>query len=535
MKILDILYLSVWHLLGGILFFAGQTLLIYKLVTIQKQQHKNQQALLAAIEANRHLVAKERRYRLVTENMKDVLWILDIETLTFIYASPSVFETLGFTLEEFISSPFEMLLSPADKAIILEDVVERTKGLLPGSEHSTVYMREVQQRCKDGSTIWTEMSMYYYINDATNKIEIQGIGRNIQKRKEAEIALAFSEERLRTITNNLPLTVYQITGADIENCKLTFVSDRIYDIVGKEALKDLSYLIDKVHPEDREPLHHSRQNSIASDSPWQFDFRIILGNDNLRWIHGEAIPYHLPDGTVTWNGYCQDITERKNWEERMSQLERFHLIGEMAAGIAHEIRNPMTTVRGFLQSFLRKDECSHVRSSLELMISELDRANSIITEYLSLAKNKQLNLSLLNLNTIIEKILPLIESDISLKGLLVHTELNIGLPDLPLDPQEMRQMILNFVRNGMEAMKVGGQLTIGTYGNEEEVTLFITDEGHGIPLEMLDKLGTPFLTTKDTGTGLGLAICYNIASRHNALIHVETGSWGTTFMVTFKV
>lgn len=187
---MDILYLSVWHLLGGILFFAGQTLLIYKLVTIQKQQHKNQQALLAAIEANRHLVAKERRYRLVTENMKDVLWILDVETLTFIYASPSVFETLGFTLEEFISSPFEMLLSPADKALILEDVVERTKGLLPGSEHSTVYMREVQQRCKDGSTIWTEMSMYYYINDATNKIEIQGIGRNIQKRKEAEIALS---------------------------------------------------------------------------------------------------------------------------------------------------------------------------------------------------------------------------------------------------------------------------------------------------------------------------------------------------------
>lgn len=99
---MDILYLSVWHLLGGILFFAGQTLLIYKLVTIQKQQHKNQQALLAAIEANRHLVARERRYRLVTENMKDVLWILDVETLTFIYASPSVFETLGFTLEEFL-------------------------------------------------------------------------------------------------------------------------------------------------------------------------------------------------------------------------------------------------------------------------------------------------------------------------------------------------------------------------------------------------------------------------------------------------
>lgn len=91
-----------------------------------------------------------------------------------------------------------------------------------------------------------------------------------------------------------------------------------------------------------------------------------------------------------------------------------------------------------------------VRSSLELMISELDRANSIITEYLSLAKNKQLNLSILSLNTIIEKICLLIESDILLRGLLVHTKLEIGLLTYLSDPQEMRQMILNFVRNGMK-------------------------------------------------------------------------------------
>lgn len=141
------------------------------------------------------------------------------------------------------------------------------------------------------------MSMYYYINDATNKIEIQDTNIQTQVKKKLP---AFGESSI--INNNLPLTVYQITGPNIENSKLTFVSDRIYDIRRRGSQRPFPILIEKVHPEDREPLHRSRQTSIAADSPWQFDFRIILENENLRWIHGEAIPYHLTDGTVTWNG-----------------------------------------------------------------------------------------------------------------------------------------------------------------------------------------------------------------------------------------
>jgi len=535
LEILEGLFLSPWHLLIGLIFLIVQGLLIRKLILSSLQQKKMEKALITLETTNRHLEARERRSRLVAENMKDVLWILDVESMHFIFGSPSISDTLGFTTEEFLALPLEALLHSSDKKLILDDILERAKELRPCAEYSTIYMREMQQICKDGTMLWVEMSMYYYVNEETNKIEIQGIGRSIQKRKETEFALALSEERLRTITNNLPLIVYQIVGNDLEDATLTFVSDQVKNFIGKDVPKELSYFLEMVHPEDQALLQRTRQESIITNSHWQCEIRVILEDKQLRWIHGEAIPYHLPDGKVTWNGYCQDITERKNWEERMSQLERFHLIGEMAAGIAHEIRNPMTTVRGFLQSFMAKDEFFRFRSSLTLMISELDRANSIITEYLSLAKNKQLNLSLLSLNTIIEKILPLIEPDILLKGLLIDTKLATNLPDLPLDSQEMRQMILNFVRNGMEAMDAGGQLTIGTYRKDERVTLFIRDEGKGIPEEILDKLGTPFLTTKDTGTGLGLAICYNIANRHNAKIDVETGSRGTTFMVTFNV
>ncbi|MDR9788301.1 MAG: ATP-binding protein [Peptococcaceae bacterium MAG4] len=100
--------------------------------------------------------------------------------------------------------------------------------------------------------------------------------------------------------------------------------------------------------------------------------------------------------------------------------------------------------------------------------------------------------------------------------------------------QEIRQLILNLVRNGLEAMPARKKLTISTYLEEDEVVLAVQDEGRGIGSEMLDKLGTPFFTTKEHGTGLGLAVCYSIAARHNARIEVDTGTGGTTFYVRFK-
>jgi signal transduction histidine kinase len=116
-----------------------------------------------------------------------------------------------------------------------------------------------------------------------------------------------------------------------------------------------------------------------------------------------------------------------------------------------------------------------------------------------------------------------------------HVVFNLGVvQELLLDEKEIRQLILNLVRNGLEAMPVGKKLTISTYMEKGEVVLAVQDEGGGIGSEMLDKLGTPFFTTKEYGTGLGLAVCYSIAARHNAWIEVDTGPGGTTFYVRFK-
>lgn len=229
-----------------------------------------------------------------------------------------------------------------------------------------------------------------------------------------------------------------------------------------------------------------------------------------------------------------EITARKIMEKEMARLGRLELVGQMAAGIGHEIRNPMTTVRGFIQMLSSKDQHLKHQELFDLMIQELDRCNSIITEFLSLAKNKKVNLENHNLNDIIEAILPLLRSEANNREIaIIFNKENI--PDLPLDQKEIRQLVINLATNGLQAMDTKGILTIKTYEKDSHVILLIEDQGVGIPLELVDKIGTPFFTTKHDGVGLGLAICHSIAARHQASLEFATGAMGTTFTVGFKV
>ncbi|KJR48456.1 Sporulation kinase [Desulfosporosinus sp. I2] len=229
----------------------------------------------------------------------------------------------------------------------------------------------------------------------------------------------------------------------------------------------------------------------------------------------------------------REILENKRAEIEMAKLDRLNLIGEMAASISHEVRNPMTTVKGFLQ-LLRDKQESKDKEYFDLMIEELDRANCILSEFLSISKNKPTMFELHSINDIVTSTLPLVQADAQANDKLLTVELN-NVPDLQLDIQEIRQLLLNLVRNGLEAMSSGGHLRIKTFFTNSEVVLVVSDEGKGIEQGILEKLGTPFFTTKEQGTGLGLAVCYGIISRHNGRISVETSPSGSTFNVYFEL
>jgi signal transduction histidine kinase len=190
-------------------------------------------------------------------------------------------------------------------------------------------------------------------------------------------------------------------------------------------------------------------------------------------------------------------------------------------------------VRGYLQLFAQKAAFAEYRNQLPLMIEELDRANCIITEFLSLAKNKAVKLKSTDLNMVIRGLFPLLQADAFRRGNTIELEQE-DIPEVFADEKEMRQCILNLVSNGLDAMPEGGKLTISTAIAENRVIMTVRDRGSGIPSAIKDKVGTPFFTTKENGNGLGLSICYQIAQRHNATIELETGSEGTAFHFIFS-
>lgn len=220
--------------------------------------------------------------------------------------------------------------------------------------------------------------------------------------------------------------------------------------------------------------------------------------------------------------------------KEIERLARLDLIGQMAASVGHEVRNPMTTVRGFLQMMLAKEAAGNNKEFYHIMIDELDRANRILSEFLSLAKEKTEKRMVMSLNCILETMYPLMNAEAIKNDQIILYELG-NIPPLLLDESEVRQLFMNLVKNALEAMPKKGVVKVKTYFANQSVVLEVADSGGGIPQHVLHKLGTPFFTTKETGTGLGLPVCYGIAFRHNATIDIKTNESGTTFLVKFAI
>jgi signal transduction histidine kinase len=232
---------------------------------------------------------------------------------------------------------------------------------------------------------------------------------------------------------------------------------------------------------------------------------------------------------------AQDVTELRQLQSEVGRMERLSLVGQMAASITHEIRNPMAVIRGFVQ-LIQERSPKNQEEYFKIVIEELDRANMIISDFLSLAQNRDLAMELISLHDVVNELIPLISADANLRGQSIEVSLCEDLPLIMMNDREIKQLFLNIARNGMEAMDNKGSLHISTRNYGNRIELRIADQGVGIPPEQMQHLFEPFFSTKTQGTGLGLPLCLSIAERHNGRIDVESMEGeGTAFIVTFFV
>lgn len=261
-------------------------------------------------------------------------------------------------------------------------------------------------------------------------------------------------------------------------------------------------------------------------------FEVKRNNEVIFNFNGEPMPceaeaYPVFDQHGEFAGVfllVDDVSNPKRLEQVMAQSEKLALVGQLAAGAAHEIRNPLTSVRGFIQLLKNELQGTPKIEYIDIIIKEIDRVNTIINEFLKLAKPAAPKRRPTNIRELVEDVHLLVEGEAFLNNITVHNDFTDNLPDVMVDDEQIKQVLINVIRNAFEAMAEGGTLTIKAYEMplERRVCLEITDTGVGIDGNNVRRIFEPFFTTKDNGTGLGLAVSSEIIKSHGGTLDIKS-------------
>ena len=263
----------------------------------------------------------------------------------------------------------------------------------------------------------------------------------------------------------------------------------------------------------------------------------------LRRTPGDAVPLSVSVTPLRDEGgqemgavlLIRDLREIRELQERVNRGERLASLGRLAAGMAHEIRNPLSSIRGFAQYFVKRFSGQpEEQGYASIMVQEVDRMNRVISELLDFARPKEPRREPCSLEAIADQALKLLEQDLAARGIVVMRDYESGLPPVSVDRDQISQVFINLLLNALEAMAEGGTIRIGLRrsGPPPAVEILIGDSGGGIPEEDLEKIFELFFSRKKKGTGLGLAIVHQIVTSHRGEISAESRpGQGTTFRI----
>ena len=311
--------------------------------------------------------------------------------------------------------------------------------------------------------------------------------------------LSLNIEGKITSYNPLALELLGLKEAEIQGIDFK----KIIDFKAAGIIQTLDQCISVL---DREIIYHKPSGEII---PLALSITPILGESNI--CQGAVI-------------ILRDLSEIKQLEEKVRRSEKLAAIGKLAAGVAHEIRNPLSSIRGFAQ-YLQRSLKDHPQEQgyAETMVSEVDRINAVVSDLLSIARPIEAELSPTDVTELIEHSIRLVQADARSRN--VNIELNISdLSKIPLDSNQMTQAILNLLLNALQAVNSGGRIEVGAEldPSVSRLKIWVEDNGSGITADQKDKIFDPFFTTREKGTGLGLAIVHKIVENHNGEIHLES-------------
>jgi two-component system sensor histidine kinase HydH len=250
----------------------------------------------------------------------------------------------------------------------------------------------------------------------------------------------------------------------------------------------------------------------------------------------------LEDENKTFLGYVilfKDLTEVRSLRREIERSRRLASVGRLAAGVAHEIRNPLSSIKGFATYFKeRYKNAPEDQQTANIMIQEIDRLNRVVGQLLEFARPVNVKPKSTDLNTLLDESIKLIERQAAEKKITIKTNYSTLIEEIRIDSDRVNQVLLNLYLNAIESMEAGGELNIDLSSNGEtnEIEISVSDTGCGIQKKDLSKIFDPYFTTKSSGTGLGLAIAHNIIEAMNGKITVDSNPVkGTTFTIKIPI
>ncbi|MGB2688098.1 MAG: PAS domain S-box protein, partial [Desulfobacterales bacterium] len=491
----------------------------------------------------------ERKYRLLSDNVRDVIWTRDMN-LRLTYTSPSIVEQQGYTVEESMARTPEETWPPDSLKLVgkvLTEELEIEKKEKKDLSRSRTL--EVEIKCKDGSTIWTEAKMSFLRDQNGHPTGIIGVTRDISDRKQAEEALRESEEKYRTVleANPDPVVVYDIEGKVIYfNPAFTRVfgwtlaerlGNKMDVFVPEEAWKETKMMIKKVLAGERfssiETLRYNKKGEIIPVSVSGAIYKDKNGN---------------PVGSVI---NLRDISHQKKLEAQLQQAQKMEAIGTLAGGIAHDFNNILSSVIGYTELALDNEKRGTFQhKNLQQILYSGNRAKDLVKQILTFSRQVDQKQKPIQVKPIVKEVLKMlratIPSTVEIEQIVQSNALVMG------DPTQIHQILMNLCANAAHAMEDnGGLLTVRLLDAELDsdfisnhpdlkpgpyINLTVTDTGHGISPDVVKKIFDPFFTTKEKGTGMGLSVVHGIVRSHGGDIYVysEPGK-GSTFKVCLPV
>lgn len=495
--------------------------------------HEKNQEKFPAREMN----LTESIFQNIFQHFQDSLLLLD-QNGTIIYANPIFCDIFAISTKKCTGKSLACFFPEKKKeeyALLLHRIREN------GEPFSGIFSLQKDSNCKI-----FDASIYY--NDADRMFVL--ILRDRTELMNMYNLMNVTLQRIHTTFDNM------IDGMIIwskQNIPLQFTSyfERIFQqqiLYEENELK--IFLINRMgknilalNPE--RPLYEQLQQLTIHDKNEAFPFPVYL--QRLQQKCGPYIVhlqtgdnrtvgielYHLPNIVSGLNlTVFRDITERLAMEDNLRKSEMFHVLGELAAGVAHEIRNPMTSLKGFIQ--LLEASVEGYTMYFKIILSELDRIESIVNEFLVLAKPQAIQYQYYNVIKIMKDTIDLLSAQAALENVRIHTFFSEETMNIFCEPNQIKQVFINIVKNAIEVMAGGGNIMIRISQEPDTpfVKVSIRDEGEGIPEERLEKLGQPFYTSKERGTGLGLMVSYKIVKEHGGKIVVDSKvGQGTVFHI----